>query len=151
MHVCCCDSQLANEALKALNLDVARRSYIRLRDTRYIELVARIEAERRQVGHDDQVLIATVLAHQGKFQEAAKLYCKANRVERAIDMFSDLRKWDEARHFGIQEPSPFSRNDLSLNLKCNRPLRVLMRQSSVCPGSAYSYIRVHAGARQTSS
>jgi len=47
-----------------------------------------------------EVLIATVLAHHGKFQEAAKLYCKANRVERAIDMFSDLRKWEEARQFG---------------------------------------------------
>ena len=41
-----------------------------------------------------------MLAHQGKYQEAAKLYCKANRVERAIDMFSDLRKWDEARQYG---------------------------------------------------
>ena len=91
--------QLANEALKSLNLDIARRAYIRLRDTRYIDLVARIEAERRQAGHDDHVLIATVLAYQGKFQEAAKLYCKANRVERAIDMFSDLRKWDEARQY----------------------------------------------------
>merc|ERR1719230_2320065 len=65
----------------------------------YIELVGRIEAERKAPGHDDNVLIATVLAHQGKFQEAAKLYCKANRVERAIDMFSDLRKWEEARQF----------------------------------------------------
>ena len=46
--------QLANEALKSLNLDIARRSYIRLRDTRYIDLVARIEAERRQAGHDDR-------------------------------------------------------------------------------------------------
>ena len=120
---------MAHEALKALSLDIARRAYIRLRDTRYIDLVSRIELERRQMGNDDQVLIATVLAHQGKFQEAAKLYCKANRVERgmrrglepsdrcrvsgtetharahahatstAIDMFSDLRKWDEARQF----------------------------------------------------
>jgi intraflagellar transport protein 122 len=91
--------QLAHDALKALNLDIARRAYVRLKDTRYIELVGRIEAERRQAGHDDQVLIATVLAHQGKFQEAAKLYCKANRVERAIEMFSDLRKWEEARQY----------------------------------------------------
>ena len=57
------------------------------------------EAERKQPGHDDNVLIAHVLAHMGKFQEAAKLYCKANRVEKAIDMFSDLRKWEEARQY----------------------------------------------------
>ena len=91
--------QLANEALKSLSLDIARRAFLRLRDTRYIDLVARIEVERRQAGHDDTVLIGTVLAYQGKFQEAAKLFCKANRVERAIDMFSDLRKWEEARQF----------------------------------------------------
>ena len=91
--------QLANEALKNLSLDIARRAFIRLRDTRWIELCSRIEQERRQPNHDDTVLIATVLAYQGKFQEAAKLYCKANRVERAIDMFSDLRKWDEARQY----------------------------------------------------
>ena len=75
------------------------RAFARLRDSRYIDLVGRIEQERRQAGNDDQVLVATVLAYQGKFHEAAKLYCKANRVERAIDMFSDLRKWEEARQY----------------------------------------------------
>jgi len=91
--------QLALEALRALQLDVARKAFVRLKDMGYIELVQRIEAERKQPGHDDQVLVATVLAHQGKFQEAAKLFCKANRVERAIEMFTDLRKWEEARQF----------------------------------------------------
>ena len=91
--------QLAQEALKALSLDVARKAYMRLRDTRYIDLISRMEVERRQANHDDQVLMATVLAYQGKLQEAARLYCKANRVERAIDMFSDLRKWEEARQY----------------------------------------------------
>lgn len=43
--------------------------------------------------------MATVLAYQGKFQEAAKLFCKANRVDKAIEMFTDLRKWEEARQF----------------------------------------------------
>ena len=31
--------QLAQEALKALSLDIARRAYSRLRDTRYVDLV----------------------------------------------------------------------------------------------------------------
>ena len=75
------------------------QAFVRLHDTRGAELVRRIESERRTPGHDDNVLIATVLAHQGKLQEAAKLFCKANRVERAIEMFTDLRKWEEARQF----------------------------------------------------
>ena len=53
--------QLANEALKSLNLEIARRAYLRLRDTRYIELVARIEVERRQAGHDDRAYSPTRL------------------------------------------------------------------------------------------
>ena len=91
--------QLAEEALKSLDLDVARKAFVRLKDTKYLELLGRIETERRQPQHDDTVLMATVLAHMGKFQEAAKMFCKANRVERAIGMYSDLRRWDEARQY----------------------------------------------------
>ena len=54
------------------------QAFVRLKDMGYIDLVARIEAERKQPGHDDHVLVATVLAYQGKFQEAAKLFCKVN-------------------------------------------------------------------------
>jgi len=91
--------ELAMEALKALQLDVARKALVRLKDTKYMELLKRIEAERKTPGHDDSVLVATVLAHQGKFQEAAKMFSKAGRVERAIEMFSDLRQWDEAKQY----------------------------------------------------
>ena len=35
---------MLNASLKALNLDIARRAYTRLRDTRYLDLVSRIEA-----------------------------------------------------------------------------------------------------------
>ena len=91
--------QLAEEALKSLDLGTARKAFVRLKDTKYLELLGRIETERRQPSHDDKVLIATVLAHMGKFQEAAKLFSQANRVERAIAMYSDLCRWDEARQF----------------------------------------------------
>ena len=91
--------QLAEESLKSLDLGTARKAFVRLKDTKFLELLGRIEVERRQPAHDDKVLIATVLAHMGKFQEAAKLFSQANRVERAIAMYSDLCRWDEARQF----------------------------------------------------
>ena len=47
--------QLAEESLKALDLDVARKAFVRLKDTKYLELLGRIEAERRTPSHDDTV------------------------------------------------------------------------------------------------
>ena len=49
--------------------------------------------------------LATALIKQGKFQEAAKLFCKANRVERAIEMFTDLRKWEAVSYTHLTLPT----------------------------------------------
>jgi len=87
---------LATEALRGMNLDVARKSFIRVRDVRYINLLTRIEAGRR-AGEKEDIFVAEVLAFQGKYQEAAKLYAKADRVDKAMEMFSDLRQFDEAK------------------------------------------------------
>lgn len=121
---------LANDALGALAIDVARRAYTRLRDTRFIDLLATVDKQRKgklaknRLGalvkrasgsgggllagavqqasaqsSDDALLSAVVLAHQGKYQEAAKVWAKAGQVEKAIEMFSDLRMWSEAKQF----------------------------------------------------
>ncbi|CAE7873600.1 ift122, partial [Symbiodinium sp. KB8] len=39
------------------------------------------------------------MAYEGQYQEAAKLYAKSGMVDKAVDMFSDLRLWDEAKLF----------------------------------------------------
>eukprot|EP00965_Chrysotila_dentata_P221508 6192415-Pleurochrysis_carterae.AAC.2 len=77
---------------------VARKSLVRLRDARYFTLLKHVESERK-AGTDEQVLIATVLAYQGKYQEAARMYAKANRVDKAIELFTDLRMWDAAKQY----------------------------------------------------
>mmetsp|Transcript_24173 Transcript_24173/g.65451 ORF Transcript_24173/g.65451 Transcript_24173/m.65451 type:complete len:1251 (-) Transcript_24173:228-3980(-) len=89
--------QLGNEALRALEFKVARLAFIRVKDLRFIDLVRIIEEARKVPNHDDNLLIADVLAHQGKYPEAARLYTKAGQVERAIQMYTDLHMWDEAR------------------------------------------------------
>jgi intraflagellar transport protein 122 len=122
---------LAHEALQGLSLDIARKAFIRVRDLRYIELIKNIETQRRLPyviflgvvgnshlncrGHDDRLFIADILAYQGKYIEAAKIYMDCSKgefvllqlfiiltvlaVERAIDMFTDLRQWDEAKRY----------------------------------------------------
>lgn len=87
--------QLAMEALQNMNLEVARKSFIRIRDVRYVELVNRTEIGRRQ-GLDEHLLLAEILAYQGKYQEAARLYTLAGCVEKAMEMFTDLKMFAEA-------------------------------------------------------
>ena len=91
--------ELGMEALKALSFDVARRAFVRLKDVRWIDLIRSLEERKKQPGTDDAVLTGTVMAYAGKFQEAAKLFTKANRADLAIEMFTDLRRWDEARAY----------------------------------------------------
>ncbi|KAG2430302.1 hypothetical protein HYH02_013779 [Chlamydomonas schloesseri] len=88
--------QLALEALQALNLEVARKAFIRIRDVRFVELVNRTEAGRK-TGTSEQLLLAEIMAFQGRYQEAARLFTQAGAVDRAMEMFSDLRQFDEAK------------------------------------------------------
>jgi hypothetical protein len=46
-----------------------------------------------------QVYLAEILAHQGSFQDAGKAFNKAGHVDKAVDMFADLRQWDDAKRF----------------------------------------------------
>jgi len=88
---------LAIQALGGLSFDVARKAFIRIRDIRYIELLNRIELERRMPGTDDSLFLAEIYAYQGKYKEAAKHFVKSGHEARAIEMYSDLKMWQEAK------------------------------------------------------
>ncbi|KAE8914051.1 Intraflagellar transport protein [Phytophthora fragariae] len=112
---------LAWEALKSMRFSVARKAFIRVRDVRYIELVNALEqtwkqqmpqlggeGSSNQEGEDvggeagkkvKALLQAEIMAHQGKFPLAAKLFADCGEPARAIKMFADLRMWDEAKRF----------------------------------------------------
>lgn len=93
---------LAMEALRAMSLEIARKAFIRVRDMRYIELLNTIEQLRQgnsSSANQDQLFLAEILAYQGQYQDAAKVYSRAGHVDKAIDMFTDLRQWEEANLF----------------------------------------------------
>ncbi|KAG1709205.1 hypothetical protein DVH05_019849 [Phytophthora capsici] len=107
---------LAWEALKSMRFSVARKAFVRVRDVRYIELVNALELTwKQQLPHQDgqegeevggeagkkvkALLQAEIMAHQGKFPLAAKLFADCGEPARAIKMFADLRMWDEAKRF----------------------------------------------------
>ncbi|KAK9811224.1 hypothetical protein WJX72_000251 [[Myrmecia] bisecta] len=94
---------LANAALRALDLNTARKAFIRVRDTRYIELLSRLEQQRKGAAASDSLFLADILAYQGHFKEAAKMYASSNALQRALDMFTDLRQFGEATAFAEQQ------------------------------------------------
>ena len=93
-------------ALKALELEVAKKAFIRIRDMRYIELVHSIETKLKGAAGDKELLERTeglcqaeICAWSGDYQGAAKSYARMGEVEKAINLFVDLRQWDEAKVF----------------------------------------------------
>ncbi|BFZ08413.1 hypothetical protein BsWGS_11452 [Bradybaena similaris] len=90
---------LAHEALEGLDFDTAKKSFIRIKDLRYLELIHSIEERRRRGEQDNMAFLADVYAYQAKFQEAAKLYKKSNQEQKALNMYTDLRMFEQAKEF----------------------------------------------------
>jgi tetratricopeptide (TPR) repeat protein len=101
---------LGLRALQTLELGVARAAFLRALplDMRYIELINHFEAlQRLREGSpgappketSPAALLAEVLAYGGDYAGAARAHLEAGTVERALEMFTDLKLWKEARRF----------------------------------------------------
>lgn len=102
-------SQLAHESLNALELDIANQAFQRIQDYKYLELMESIANQKLRLGsshghhhvkavdQNDNVFVGDILAWQGKFQEAARLYRKCGRNDKAVALFTDLRLFDQAQ------------------------------------------------------
>ncbi|KAJ4458012.1 putative Intraflagellar transport protein [Paratrimastix pyriformis] len=105
---------LGIHSLRELELTVAKKAFLRVRDTKYLDLLADIETLRKQPGYDERMAMAQVLAFQGRYQEAARTYAKAAHIDKAIELFSDLRDYEEALIFAQSTSDPAVVKDLIL-------------------------------------
>ncbi|ESL10984.1 hypothetical protein TRSC58_01275 [Trypanosoma rangeli SC58] len=93
---------LGMHAMTQLRLDIARMAFIRIHEVKFVELLSRLELERRQGtekenSENDALLMGDIMAYQGKYQEAARYFLKAGQENKAIEMFCDLKRWKEAK------------------------------------------------------
>ncbi|KAL3679756.1 hypothetical protein R1sor_022712 [Riccia sorocarpa] len=85
---------LATNALIGQTWEIAKAAFTRIRDVRFLDLIHKLQHLTQS---QMPCLNAIVLAYQGKYDEAAEAYVDAGQVDRAMEMFSDLRMFDKAK------------------------------------------------------
>ncbi|XP_048212257.1 intraflagellar transport protein 122 homolog isoform X1 [Perognathus longimembris pacificus] len=91
--------ELAMEALEGLEFETAKKAFTRVQDLRYLELISSIEERRKRGESNNDLFLADVLAYQGKFHDAAKLYRRSGHESLALDMYTDLCMFEYAKDF----------------------------------------------------
>ncbi|CAD8070453.1 unnamed protein product [Paramecium primaurelia] len=89
---------LGIEALIAGEFDIARRCFLRNKDYQYIDLLQKYE-KRNLDAQTLNELNAETLAYQGKFIDAGNLLIKVGLADKAVQLFKELKRWDEAKNF----------------------------------------------------
>lgn len=102
---------LAQASLDAMQLQVARDSYVKVRNLSWLELINELREKQKRGDFPKEVLQADGLAFGGKFRDAARLYLKSGHSSKALSMYSDLRMFDLAQEF-LKEGDSADRREL---------------------------------------
>jgi intraflagellar transport protein 122 len=86
---------LGFESLLEFNIKVALGSFKKLQDIRLINLCLKIEKELKDKVNKG-ILMGDILAHMGKYKEAAEAYIKAEAYEKALQLYTDLKDYAKA-------------------------------------------------------
>ena len=106
-------------AHSGMNMEVARKCFIRIRDMRYIDLVTDTE-KGLEKGEPPFMFRALSLAYQGKFIEAANEFAENGRADKAMEMFTDMRMFDQAKEWAEEHAKTHGGGDISLTDFVNR-------------------------------
>lgn len=87
---------LGIESLLSKNFHLARKAFVRIRDLKYIDLCDLCEHMNSMRTLNEQWLIGEILAYQGKYKESAAHYIKNDLIDKAIDLYTSLKKFTEA-------------------------------------------------------
>jgi intraflagellar transport protein 122 len=101
----------AVESIQSYNFKLARKALIRIKDVRFLELLSKIENDRKQPGYNDSEMLGEISAFQGRYTEAASLFERGDKVQRLVDMYKDLGQHEKAQEY-IKRLNPDQQSDL---------------------------------------
>ncbi|KAI6240597.1 hypothetical protein M3Y99_00428900 [Aphelenchoides fujianensis] len=89
---------LGLEALENMEFQVAKKSFHRIKDCRSLLLINEVE-DMAACGKPQDVIRAFIYAYSKRFREASHLLQNAGAENTALEMFADLRMFDQAQDF----------------------------------------------------
>ncbi|KAI1715469.1 intraflagellar transport protein like protein [Ditylenchus destructor] len=101
---------LGSDALEHMEFPIAKKAFYRIRDCRSLLLINELE-EMHIRGCSLEEMRAVLYAHTRRFREAAQLLQAMNAEQRALEMFADLRMFDQAQEF-LANSSPETQKQL---------------------------------------
>ncbi|XP_039966152.1 intraflagellar transport protein 122 homolog [Bactrocera neohumeralis] len=102
---------LAQSALEALHLNIARDAYVKVRNLPWLQFIDQLCEKQKRGEVPKEVLQGESSAYAGKYKEAARLFQKCNQPMRALEMYTDLRMFDLAQEF-IKDGSDEAKREL---------------------------------------
>jgi len=87
---------LGTDALLAKEFSIARKAFMHIRELPLIDLTELAEQMHKIKNLNDTWLQSEILAYAGKFKEAANNYVKAQMLDKAITLYTNLKKFTEA-------------------------------------------------------
>ncbi|EJW79340.1 hypothetical protein WUBG_09751, partial [Wuchereria bancrofti] len=87
---------LGHDALHNFQLDIAQKAFHRIKDARYLQLIWEI---KNMIKKDvkKELMLGYIKAYEGRYREAAILFKKTGCEQETLEMFTDLRMFDQAQ------------------------------------------------------
>ncbi len=76
-----------------MEVDIARESFLRINNLHLVTLASKVEKDLKDPSRPREIILGDILAYEGKFMEAEKLYCRNSKIELAIQMCGGCRQF----------------------------------------------------------
>lgn len=102
--------QLAHVALENMDIEIAKKCCSRTSNFLLLDLIARYEECHGSSRAAELSFRGDVLAYRNQLNEASKLYKQAGHEDKAVNMFTDMRMFDQAQEMIRAGDSQFKKS-----------------------------------------